>query len=372
MRCGRVAHEARPAIALHQDRRGVRGCGVKIGIATVYTPRVRGGAELLADGLTDALHRHGHSVHKLVTPFEWDVAAIHRTIDLWSAQDFAIYHGAQIDRFICLKFPCYMLRHPNAVIWLLHQHRAAYELYGTPWGLDRHDIAQRSLAERIRAADSRALREAEVFTISARVSARLEASHRIASTVLYPPPQTPDQFYCAAAQPFILAPSRLESIKRQELLIRALVSCRTQALAVIVGDGGRRETLERLAEQCGVRELVRFLGSVSRPHLIHLYANCTAVFFGPIDEDLGYVTLEAMLASKPVITCEDSGGPLEFVRHAETGWITAPEPAAVAAAIEDAFADPERTARMGRAGRAAYEDLELSWDKVVHALLQQT
>ena len=37
------------------------------------------------------------------------------------------------------------------------------------------------------------------------------------------------------------------------------------------------------------------------------------VIFPPLDEDYGYVTLEAMLAAKPVITCTDSGGPLEFV-----------------------------------------------------------
>jgi glycosyltransferase involved in cell wall biosynthesis len=342
---------------------------VRIGIATVYTPLVCGGAELLADGLIDALHRHGHSIHKVVSSFEWNVTAIHRSIDLWSAQDFSAFHGALLDRLIFLKFPCYLSKHPNSVVWLLHQHRAAYELYNTPWGLDGNDLSQRSLAERIRSADDDVLSNLNVFAISARVSTRLEASQGIRSTVLYPPPQTPEQFYCAPAQPFILVPSRLEKIKRQDLLIHALVLCRTKALAVIVGEGGQRESLEYLATKCGVRERIRLVGSVSRSHLVHLYANCAAVFFGPIDEDLGYVTLEAMLAAKPVITCTDSGGPLEFVRHGETGWVTAPEPAAVAAAIDEAFINSEKAACMGRAGRAAYDALDLSWDKVVQSLV---
>jgi len=45
------------------------------------------------------------------------------------------------------------------------------------------------------------------------------------------------------------------------------------------------------------------------------------VVFPPFDEDLGYVTLEAMLAAKPVITCNDSGGPMEFVRDRENGLL---------------------------------------------------
>ena len=28
---------------------------------------------------------------------------------------------------------------------------------------------------------------------------------------------------------------------------------------------------------------------------------------------MGYVTMESFLSKKPVITCSDSGGPLEFV-----------------------------------------------------------
>ena len=43
------------------------------------------------------------------------------------------------------------------------------------------------------------------------------------------------------------------------------------------------------------------------------YAHSLGVIFPAVDEDYGYVTLEAMLSSKPVITCADSGGPLEFV-----------------------------------------------------------
>jgi glycosyltransferase involved in cell wall biosynthesis len=54
-------------------------------------------------------------------------------------------------------------------------------------------------------------------------------------------------------------------------------------------------------------------GPITERQLIDLYAGALAVVFPPFDEDYGYVTLEAFLARKPVITTTDAGGPLEFV-----------------------------------------------------------
>ena len=93
------------------------------------------------------------------------------------------------------------------------------------------------------------------------------------------------------------------------------------------------------------------------------------MFFGPFDEDYGYVTLEAMLSAKPVITCSDSGGPLEFVVPGETGHVVPPEPEAIAQAIEDLAADAALAADMGRNGRAHYESLDINWQNVVQKLL---
>jgi hypothetical protein len=69
-------------------------------------------------------------------------------------------------------------------------------------------------------------------------------------------------------------------------------------------------------------------------------------------EDYGYITLEAMLSSKAVITCADPGGPLEFIRHGETGLIAEPSPEHLAAAMDQLWQDRESARRMGQAGRA--------------------
>ena len=65
--------------------------------------------------------------------------------------------------------------------------------------------------------------------------------------------------------------------------------------------------------ELGLTNQVTWLGVVSEEQKCEWYANSLGVVFPPLDEDYGYVTLEAMLSSKPVITCADSGGPLEFV-----------------------------------------------------------
>jgi glycosyltransferase involved in cell wall biosynthesis len=75
-----------------------------------------------------------------------------------------------------------------------------------------------------------------------------------------------------------------------------------------------------------------------------------------------------MYAGKAVVTCSDSGGPLEFVVHGETGEIAAPEPAQLAAAIDRLAAQPTRTREMGKAGRERILALGLSWRRVVDAL----
>ena len=89
----------------------------------------------------------------------------------------------------------------------------------------------------------------------------------------------------------------------------------------------------------------------------------------PFDEDsLGYVTMEAFAAGKPVLTTTDSGGLLEMVSEA-TGLVVEPSPAALAGALDHLFADPARTAALGRAARAEWDGRGLDWPSTVARLL---
>ncbi len=120
-------------------------------------------------------------------------------------------------------------------------------------------------------------------------------------------------------------------------------------------------------EAAGVADRVTFLGGVGDEDLLALYAGALAVIYPPFDEDFGYVTLEAFLARKPVVTCTDSGGPNEFVVDGVNGFVCAPDAEALADAINRLAADRRRAAAMGDAGHDTAS--AITWDGVIEKLV---
>ena len=95
------------------------------------------------------------------------------------------------------------------------------------------------------------------------------------------------------------------------------------------------------------------------------------MLYPPQDEDgYGYVTAEAFAAERPVVTCTDSGGPLELVVDGANGRVVTPEPAAVARALDELASRPEEARRLGEQGRRTLDELHLDWGPVVRALTQ--
>ena len=132
-------------------------------------------------------------------------------------------------------------------------------------------------------------------------------------------------------------------------------------------DGLRPRGLRHLAKDSVADDRVVFAGAVDDDSLIRLYAGALGVLYAPFDEDFGYVTLEAFLAHKPVITARDSGGTLEFVVDGVNGYVCEPEPGAIADAFSRLAHDVRRTQSMGDAG---YDRARLvTWDGVVEKLV---
>ena len=129
-----------------------------------------------------------------------------------------------------------------------------------------------------------------------------------------------------------------------------------------------RVAIEVLIAERNLESRVQFLGAVPESQKLELYARCAAVLFPPINEECGYVTIEAMHAAKPVITCTDSGGPLEFVLHKCTGFIVESSEESLAEAISTIADHPRMAAEMGRAGRAYLEELNITWPRTVERL----
>jgi glycosyltransferase involved in cell wall biosynthesis len=136
---------------------------------------------------------------------------------------------------------------------------------------------------------------------------------------------------------------------------------------IVAGEGTQRENVERIAHETGVADRVTFLGRVADEQVIELYAGALAVIYPPYDEDFGYVTLEAFLARKPVLTCKDSGGPTEFVVDGVNGRICDPTAEALAAAVNELAANRQRARAFGDAGHAVASSI--TWDGVVEKLL---
>jgi glycosyltransferase involved in cell wall biosynthesis len=347
---------------------------MKIAITTVQVPFVRGGAELLAESLCAELQAAGHEAEIVTVPFKWYPAeriAEHmlacRLIDLTESL------AGRIDRMIGLKFPAYMVAHPNKVIWLLHQHRGAYDLWGSPHG----DLTAAPRGAHVRAgirnADLATLPEASaIYTLSANVSRRLSEYCDIASVPLHHPPPGAQRIRTGEYGRYILFPSRINSVKRQALAIEALGHTRRPVHIAFLGVADTPEygeQLQRKAAKSGAESRVTWLGGVTEEKKLELYSGCRAVLFPPLDEDYGYVTLEAMLAQKAVITCIDSGGPLEFVQDGQTGLICPPTPQALAAALDRLWEDPVLPARLGRGGLQRYSEMRISWESVLQCLL---
>src|SRR5919206_3459889 len=94
-----------------------------------------------------------------------------------------------------------------------------------------------------------------------------------------------------------------------------------------------------------------FAGRLDEDELSDLYARCLAVFYAPVDEDLGLVPREAFLFEKPVVTTADAGGPLEVVVDRKTGLVCEPNAAAVARACSWLAEHPDQASEWGRSGQ---------------------
>lgn len=341
---------------------------MKVLVLNNMAPFVHGGAEELAIHLVRRLREAGAEAEAMRIPFAWDPPE-------GVIEEMLIARSLQIanaDRVIALKFPPYLVEHHNKVIWLLHQFRQAYDL----WDAGQSHLGGGERGEALRgmivAADNAAFAGARAMFAASPVSqARLARYNGLKVPSLPAPPNDPELFHNEGDEGYILAAGRVGTAKRQALLVHALRHA-PQTRLLIAGppdSAEEAEALRRLVEDEGVADRVRLdLRLLPRAELAGL-ANCArAVAYLPFDEDsVGYVTMEAFLAGKPVVTTTDSGGVLELVRDGETGLVVAPEPRALGEALRGLTS--ARAASLGRAGHAAMAARGITWPATIARLL---
>jgi glycosyltransferase involved in cell wall biosynthesis len=340
-------------------------------VCEAQVPFVRGGAELHVRGLVAELTRRGYRAEKVSVPFKWyPKDELLAQAAAWRLIDLSESNGERIDTVIATKFPTYFVRHPRKITWLFHQYRAIYDLFDTPYSEFSHTEPDVRLRGKLIALDNSVLGEStRLFANARNTAARLARYNGLTAEPLYHPPPLAGKMRPGTAGDYVLSVGRLEGNKRVDLIVRALAHTERRVRLIVAGEGPLRERLEETAAQSGVADRVIFTDGVSEQRLIDLYSGALAVVFPPFDEDYGYVTLEAFLARKAVITTTDAGGPLEFVEDGITGLVCDPTPEALGAAIARLAADPRKAASLGQAG---YERASaITWDGVVDRLMAE-
>lgn len=330
-------------------------------------PFVRGGAEVLVDGLRGALEAVGHLVDVVRLPHAWNPPEkLLATAMSWRLLDLSQSNGRPVDLVICTKYPTWAASHPRKVLWLVHQHRQAYDLFGSPMSEFTPDSHSRELRQRVIEIDRRGIGECSPrYGISRNVCDRLKHYCGIDADPLYPP--VPHSGLRAVAyEPFILSVARLDKLKRVGELIEAWKHVDERLSLKVASDGLDGGALQARVRAMGLHSRVEFLGHVSERELVDLYNRCRAVYYAPIDEDYGYTTVEALRAAKPVITAPDAGGVLEFIEHDRTGIVTELDPLKLSAAI-NRLVEEETARSLGADGPAITRDL--TWDRVVSSLV---
>ncbi|MBS9721301.1 glycosyltransferase [Tianweitania sp. BSSL-BM11] len=373
-------------------------------------PFAIGGAENLWWGLQGHIEQN--------TPHTCDIVAVvspEDTLDglVSSYKAFSELDLSAYDCVISGKYPAWMVKHPNHVCYMLHRLRGLYDTYNgasadtitsararmlVAWMRDMagdhgaHDqvlpefferykaLRQSDVAESVFAFPGPFAREILHFLdgiglSQARIQHHAAISRTVADrrgyfplgadvSVLHPPPHRAD--YRCGAQDYLFTSSRLDAPKRVDLLIEAMRFVDADLPLLIAGSGPDEKRLKNLAQH---DPRIRFLGFVPDDQMPGLYADALAVPFVPRDEDYGLITVEAMRSGKPVVTVRDSGGPTEFVRNGETGFITASTAEALGERLAYLAAHRDEAQRMGETARAGVEGV--TWASVFEGLMQR-
>ena len=343
----------------------------RIAVVTSDAPFVEGGHLTIARNTVRALQDQGYEADLITTPQN----RFGRQFRAYLANRFTDVGmdglGRPIDQVISFRFPSYAVKHAAHVCWLNHRQREYYDL----WDLLHGQLGFRGrIKESMRRAlihrlDAHLLKHgvSKVYAQSRTIQARLKRWGNIPAEVLYPPPPQRD-YRTDAYEHFIFTVSRLQRLKRVDLLIEAFRLVADKRLkAVIIGDGPERPALAQKIKDLGLRRRVILLGPADEEAVLSHYGRCLAVYFAPKNEDYGFVTGEAFSSRKAVITATDSGGPAELVEDGQSGFVVEPTAEALAAKFDQLAADRRMAERMGQKGFQFIS--RLTWPQAVRKLI---
>lgn len=377
-------------------------------VAPSSVPFIVGGAEKFWRGLfTNFVDKTEHFTELIKIPCRegtfWEL------ID--SYQQFSQLDLSHFDLVISTKYPAWMVRHHNHMVYLQHTLRGLYDSYhltNLPTDISNSDPRIHELVSFLQTAprkyesidqlfsilasykgtelelcpefslpspvcravvhflDSSAMATTEIATyaaISHNVKSRKDYFPTGAQVDVLHHPSDLKNFNCFEGE-FIFTTSRLVRCKRVDFIIDAMKYVKEDVSLLIAGDGPE---LDQLKVQAAEDNRIKFLGYISDDELIDYYSHSIFVPFVPRDEDYGLITIEAMMSSKPVVTVEDAGGVCEFVEDGITGFCTRLNAKEFGQAMDRLASDKELAATMGQNARKRVENI--TWEKNIKSLL---
>lgn len=182
------------------------------------------------------------------------------------------------------------------------------------------------------------------------------------NTARFCPPSTPIQ----TAKPYVVFVGRLVKQKNVENLLSAVAPL-THIQVDIIGDGELKPILAERIERDRLHH-VRLIGSLPNDELVKYFQMATIYAQPSRYEGHPKTIFEAMACATPVLV-GDAPGIRQFIRHGETGWLCAEDPASIRAGLETLLADAKLRAKLGNAARA-YVQAHFSLDAVVQLELE--
>lgn len=341
-------------------------------ILGVQVPFVRGGAEIHVESLTREINKIKNVKAELVQlPFKWyPEEQILNDIMAWRLLDLSESNGTKIDLVIALKFPSYAIDHHNKALWLIHQHRTLYDLENTEYDSWRFQKNSRVIRKKIRQLDNRFLAEFKrIYTNGKTTAKRLKKFNGFEAEPLFPVPHLAERIQPGEYGNKIIYIGRLEPNKRVDLLISSLPFLKNVKVSII--GKGRDEDLIRLKKliaDCGVSDKCDLVGYLSDDELLDYLSRARGIFYSPFDEEYGYATIEAFLAKKPVITCDDSGEVQSFVKETGGGLISDTDPKNIAENISKIYKMSDH--ELNAMALPGYEFAKkITWDKIIEKLV---
>lgn len=344
---------------------------MKIALCSSYTPFADGGDRDVMEWLKAALLKAGHQVELVYLPYSAAAESLltqmasFRWVDLTSSAD----------RIVCFQPPAYLISHPHKIIWSGCHIREFLDYLSNENGQLSVGEERQAIDDILCSLDAAAFNEAKaVFSHSKSAADCLRRLNGVNSEILYQPVSSPERFRHNGFGDEIVCIARLEQRQRQHLLIEAMRHTRTAVRLRLCGvSSGDKylQHLEDLIASLGLRDRVRLESRwTDEGQRAELLSDCLAAAYIPSDGwTHGNPVLEASHSSKPVLTTSDVGAGAELIEHDHNGLVVAPDPKALAAAMDQLYVDRNRTREMGLHAAARVNEMNISWSTVLTRLL---